>query len=609
MAIIIPITSDNIAFSIALGVLLLSVILHPIVRWCFHTIRADVAWKSIEKQEPVEVTKYHFFSEMLGARGEWSTARVVTLMLAAFHVSTWGLELSLDLAIRTDGPVDLLNRPPPVVYRTEVLNPAQNLTDWIVLQNEGPIEEGGSLGNFRGSLVDGNAATSYRVEDGIILGNTVFASWSPDTSGIASGLFYDVDNGQATVLDVGCSTSPTRTSALYVSAEESSKWGDVTECDSGPTLVNATGDSGSPPIILLNSTDGVVHIIVEEESSYPSFLYSVWTPGEILPGRAELNHLFYISSTTRLVEAVVTGVANGVFTGGGCVDLLTKFSVENAEYPMGSAQRVSPFGEHPSSSSVETLDMVEPIVAGVLVSNLGTVCGVMLLVVTGVAFAGCLFCHSRKSLDVYNRDQLIRAISFPNGEGTNGEPAAMKIFVRQEQGNAFSIVISDYGENRGCSGLKQRILGSAGAESAAVEESTRTRGLSRSGSFPVSSRELTFEGVRPALNGDVEVQQQQRRSQPPSRRGSRIVALSASPVPSARAAETSRTATPRSRTATPRGRHVALGLEDFDSSTSSATVGTAAVADDRGSPTGGAPQGKPHRASAAVALFPAPGAE
>jgi len=59
--------------------------------------------------------QYNIFSEAMGDRGRWDTARVVTIMLAAFHVSVWGLELSLDLAIRTDGPVDLMNRPPPVV--------------------------------------------------------------------------------------------------------------------------------------------------------------------------------------------------------------------------------------------------------------------------------------------------------------------------------------------------------------------------------------------------------------------------------------------------------------------------------------------------------------
>lgn len=519
MVIIIPTTSDNVAFSIALSVLLLSVVLHPIVRWCFHRIRADVAWKSIEKQKPVEVTKYNFFSEAMGDRGGWDTARVVTLMLAAFHVSTWGLELSLDLAIKTDGPVDLLNRPPPVVFG------AQNLTDWIVLENLNPSQEGGSLNNFRGTLMDGNATTSYRVDGGIVLGNTIFASWSPESAHIASGLFYDVDSGQAIVSEASCST-PSRSGALYVSDEASEKWGDVTECESGPELLNASlTDRASPPVILLNSTDGVAHFIVEEESSYPSFLYSVWKPGEVRPsqeggGGTELNHVFFISSTTRLVEAIVTGIANGVLTGGGCVDLLTKFSVENPTYSLNGALRVSPFGEHPRSSSVETLDQVEPIVEGVLVSNVGTVCGIMLVVVTGAAFLGCLCCHSRKSLDVYNRDQLIRAISLPSGEGADGKPAAIKIYVRQEQDSAFSIVISDDGVYRGCAGLRKRLMSNMNYDSPPSEQGSIRGSISRSGSLPANSRSITFDGVRPALT-DLELQQPR----------SPAVALALTPVP------------------------------------------------------------------------------
>lgn len=75
--------------------------------------------------------QYNVFSEALGDRGKWDTARVVTIMLSAFHVSTWGLELSLDLAIRTDGPVDLMNRPPPVVSSGNPDDVSSSF-DWIV---------------------------------------------------------------------------------------------------------------------------------------------------------------------------------------------------------------------------------------------------------------------------------------------------------------------------------------------------------------------------------------------------------------------------------------------------------------------------------------------
>lgn len=63
-------------------------------------------------------------------------------MLAAFHVSTWGLELSLDLAIRTDGPVDLMNRPPPVVSSG---NPDDvgSTFDWIVQVRTKSVDRAG----------------------------------------------------------------------------------------------------------------------------------------------------------------------------------------------------------------------------------------------------------------------------------------------------------------------------------------------------------------------------------------------------------------------------------------------------------------------------------
>ncbi|CAM9916330.1 unnamed protein product [Ectocarpus fasciculatus] len=591
MTMVIPTSSDNVAFSIALGVLLLSVVLHPIVRWCFHRIRANVAWKSIEKQRPVEVTKYNIFSEALGDRGRWDMARVVTILLAAFHVSTWGLELSLDLALRTDGPVDLLNRPPPVVFRTQVADVAHNLSDWIVMRNEEAVVEGGSLDHFRGTLVDGNATTTYRIGDSIIRGNTVFASWSPQSSRIASGLFYDVDDGQAIVSEVACST-PSRTGSLYITAEESNKWGDVSECESGPSLVNASADDrASPPVILLNSTAGEVYLIVEEESSYPSFLYSVWMPGEVTPQEAQLNHVFYVSSTTRLVEAIVSGIANGIANGGGCFDMLTKYSVQNATYSLNGALRVSPFGEHPRSSSVESLDQVEPIVAGVLVSDMGTVCGAMLIVVTGAAFAGCLCCHSRKALDVYDRDQLIRAISLPSGEGADGKPAAIKIYVRQEQDNAFSIVISDDGVYRGCAGLKKRLLASMKNDSSALENSVHS--MSGSGVLPLGTRELTFDGVRSSM-GDSDGHQQHaepdinQRCSPvpvptpartPARRAT-VVGLVASPVASP---------VQGARAGVTRRRQLALTLEDLDGS-SSTTVGT--IVEDRSSVASEAPKGE-----------------
>lgn len=51
-------------------------------------------------------------------------------MLTVFQISILGLELSLDLTVRTDGPVDLMNRPPPIVF-IDNADSGVNL-DWIV---------------------------------------------------------------------------------------------------------------------------------------------------------------------------------------------------------------------------------------------------------------------------------------------------------------------------------------------------------------------------------------------------------------------------------------------------------------------------------------------
>lgn len=548
MGFVIPTQADNVAFNIALSVLLLSVVLHPIVRGCFHRIRADMAWRKVKQEEAVEVTKYNLFSEALGDRGRWDTARFVTFMLAGFHVATWGLELSLDLALRTDGPVDLLNRPPPISFPPPQLlrdDPRFNPTDWLVLGTKGELVAEGALGNFHGTWDDGNATAFYRVGDEIIRGDTLSSWWSRESVQLVAGLFYDVNHGEgrATVAGTSCSTTSFRTANVYVSQEpgDAAEWGTVTECESGPLVVNTSTTTveaiQSPPVILLNKTGGGFHLIVEEASSYPSFLYSVWTAVEVAETNesVEVSHVFYVASTTRLAEAIVSGVVNGATNGGYCVDLLSKFSLTNATYGAASNSRVAPFGERPFASSVETLDIVEPIVAGVQVNGIGLVCGILLFVVTTLsmigAVVGCLCWRSHRPLDVYNRDELIRAVSMPSGEGADGKPAALKIYVRREKNNkAFSIVISDDGVYRGFDGLRKRLSSLISAERcqrSGSGESSSTHGASRSGSVPAGSRALSFTGVRPALvELDVRVP-----DDPGSCLPSRILELVASPVP------------------------------------------------------------------------------
>lgn len=548
MGFVIPTQAGNVAFNIALSVLLLSVVLHPIVKGCFYRIRADMAWRKVKKEEAVEVTKYGLVSETLGDRGRWDTARFVTFLLAGFHVATWGLELSLDLALRTDGPVDLLNRPPPVSFPPPPMlqaNPLINATDWLVLAPRGVSIAEGALGNFHGTWDDGNATATYRVGDEIIRGNTLSSWWSPESSRVFPSLFYDVDHGRgrAMVQQISCSTSASRTATVYTSDSPGSAlaWGIATECEHGPRLTNGSNvieeNLLGPPTIILNKTGGGINLVVEEASSYPSFLYSVWTtvePAE--PAQpVELFHAFYVATTTRLAEAIVSGIVNGATNGGECVDMLSRFSITNATYGVTSSSRVAPFGERPFSSTVDSLDIVEPIVAGVLVNEIGMACGMLLAVVTAIslvgALAGCLCYRSERPLDVYDRDQLIRAVSMPRGEGADGKRAALKIYVRQEKQNkAFSIVISDDGIYRGFDGLRKRlhslITAERGQGSDSADSST-TRGLSRSGSVPEGSRALSFTGVRPAMESLDDPEP----DRPKSRRPSRVVGLVASPFP------------------------------------------------------------------------------
>lgn len=497
MGFVINTPQGDVAFSIALGVLLLSVVLQPIVQGCFHRIRANRAWRLLQKNQAVDVTRYGFFSEALGDRGKWDAARIVAIMLAVFHVSTWGLELSLELAVITDGPVDLLNRPPPVISSSDVGDIMFN-SDWIVIKNQEPVVDKGVMGNFIGTLADGYVTASYRIRDTFIHGSTVSASWSTDSSGSPSKLFYDEGEGKAKTKGTECSAL-LRYGDIYVQSEAGSRemWGTVTECESGPKVGNASMSGiETVPTILLNGTKvQEVYLIVEEESSYPSFLYSVWEPvGANTPDEAELHHLFHVSTTTRMVEAVVSGIVNGFVTGGGCVDMVAQFSISHQTYNLAGKARISPFGEQPRASSVARLDDVEAIVAGVEVSALGMICAILLIAVTGVAFVGCLFSLSRRPLDVYDRDALIRAVSLPRRVGADSLLEAPKIFVRPKDGDELGVIVTDKGVKNRCGSLRRRFSQVRGALSCVDEDAIPTGDISRSWSLPSASTSGTTLG-------------------------------------------------------------------------------------------------------------------
>lgn len=96
----------------------LAYFLHPAIESAYHRLRAYRAWRCIQKRQTVEVTTYPLLAEVFGGRGKWDAARNITVVLAAFSLASWGLELSMDLS-SLEGEADLLNRPPPVFLRPD----------------------------------------------------------------------------------------------------------------------------------------------------------------------------------------------------------------------------------------------------------------------------------------------------------------------------------------------------------------------------------------------------------------------------------------------------------------------------------------------------------
>lgn len=96
----------------------LAYFLHPAIESAYHRLRAYRAWRCIQKRQTVEVTTYSLFAEVFGGRGKWDAGRNITVILAAFSLASWGLELSMDLS-SLEGEADLLNRPPPVFLRPD----------------------------------------------------------------------------------------------------------------------------------------------------------------------------------------------------------------------------------------------------------------------------------------------------------------------------------------------------------------------------------------------------------------------------------------------------------------------------------------------------------
>lgn len=534
---------------IAASFVFIAYFLHPFVEHALHRVRAYRAWRAIERKEMVEVTSYPFAAEVLYGRGKCDAARIIAVLLACFSVASWGLELSLDLASVEDGPVDMMDRPPPVY---EYISNS-TMDSWQVLARDeftiDGLDKSGWLENFEGTFEDGEAKSRYRIGDQRFKGSILTAWWSTSWEETESTLYYGGDSGETTVTQLKCAEDePLKSALLYVEGT-SEPWGTVLECEQGP--LTSSDESFSPPTIILERSDGGVHVIVEEDSNYPSFLYSVWTPkGDESVGDEDvtLGHAFFIASKSRLVEAIITGIVHGVTTGGGCVDLLYQFSDSNPVYNSGNRSRASPFGEHPGNSTVvKNLSNVEPIEEGVSMDTNASICFFWILVISvvGIGWSFCL--RSRVGMDIYNRDELIRAVSLPDQYGDGNAVVAMRMFVRKDESGTISVVIEEsdgkVGALKWWDSIKNvfkrlgggKVAGSPGDGDA--EGDVETGGTSRDGSrTPERPRQVVLEGWRLGASRQF-----------PRSHGPWAVSLCASPVPSSLLSSPAVAPTPRRR--------------------------------------------------------------
>ncbi|CAN0133151.1 unnamed protein product, partial [Ascophyllum nodosum] len=131
----------------------------PAVEKAFLRVRAYRGWRAVENRQTVEVTEYPLIEEVCSGRGSWDAARIVAVLLAAFSLASWGLELQLGIAYTDDWVTDLFLRPPPV-WTTE-----EHGTAWHVIRpDELDIEEG-TVSNVLGSFSDGRAKARYELNN------------------------------------------------------------------------------------------------------------------------------------------------------------------------------------------------------------------------------------------------------------------------------------------------------------------------------------------------------------------------------------------------------------------------------------------------------------
>ncbi|CAM9958330.1 unnamed protein product, partial [Ectocarpus fasciculatus] len=453
--------------AIGLSFIGLAYVLHPLVVWAYHRVRAYRAWRAIEKRQEVEVTAYSNREEILRGRGEWDATRIITVLLMVFNVASWGLELMLGL-YPFHGKACPLTQPPPVFRRRLDEDAPWQVLNWDELNRE-HRKYNGSWWLDLPNVSETEAKSLYYVEnykkfawsDGIekdISGDIVVADWDPSKApsldlsfgGNYSAESYDEGTATAVVEAVNCSSGDLLKDApVYRKVNnKQEEWGHAVECEAGPRLAGGR-EQTQPAIILTQHGTNETHVIIEETTTFLNFLYSVWkTEGESVT----LTYTFHIASTVRLAEAVVTGIVLGESSGGGCFGMLRAFS-QGPEQPgndyNSTMVKALPFGENPQSGIVQSLTDVETIDGGIDVNRAAMSCLVCVLSLTVVGIVWAVYLGRSTVMDVYNRDELIRAVSL-QGQGRATDLAAehskIRIFVRREDNGSISVAISDVGK-------------------------------------------------------------------------------------------------------------------------------------------------------------------
>lgn len=108
-----PLSTQQPTFAIGVSFILLAYFLHPWIKSQYQRVRAARAWRALQNSERVDVTTDRAWSEVFGARGKWDAARTITVLLTAFSLFSWVLELSMGI-YQPNEKVDLLTQPPPV---------------------------------------------------------------------------------------------------------------------------------------------------------------------------------------------------------------------------------------------------------------------------------------------------------------------------------------------------------------------------------------------------------------------------------------------------------------------------------------------------------------